>query len=100
MEKIGFVDILLVEKVLDLGCYTQGLIDGQKLLIEDPISRQAGLVARYSMGSLWPAIGPRVVPIDDPAEKRAFIESAVNELLGGEAPVGLRLYIPLPKFPR
>jgi len=90
MEEIGFVDILLVEKILDLGCYTQGLMNVHPLLIEDPVSRRAGLLARYCMGSLWPAIGPRIVPIDDPAEKRAFIEAAVNDLLSGQAPVGLR----------
>jgi len=65
--------------------------------MEDPISRQAGLLARNSLGSLWPTIGPSIVPIDDPVEKTAFIEKAVNELCSGLAPVGLRQYIPFSK---
>ena len=67
------------------------------MLIEDPISRQAGLLAQNSLGSLWPTIGPSIVPIDDHAEKSAFIEKAVNELRSGLAPVGLRQYIPFSK---
>jgi hypothetical protein len=94
MEEIGFVDIQLFEKILDLGCYTRGLPKVEILLMEDPISRRAGVIARYSFGSLWLAAGARVVPIDDPAEKRAFVESAVNELCSGKAPVGLRKYFP------
>jgi hypothetical protein len=94
MEEIGFVDIQWTEKILDLGCYTKGIPYVEILLIEDPISRRAGMISRYAMGSLWPAIGARVVPIDDPGEKRAFVERAVNELCSGKAPVGLRKYFP------
>ena len=31
MEEIGFQDIQLMEKILDLGCYTEGLIKAQNL---------------------------------------------------------------------
>jgi hypothetical protein len=82
----------LIEKILDLGCYTNGLPYVEILLIEDPVSRRAGTIARYSLGSLWPTVGTTVVPIEDPGEKVAFIERAVNELCSGESPVGLRKY--------
>jgi hypothetical protein len=94
MEEIDVVDIQLIVKILDLGCYNKGLPYVEILLIEDPISRRAGMISRYAMGSLWPAIGGSVVPVDDPGDKRAFIERAVNELCSGKAPVGLRKYFP------
>jgi hypothetical protein len=95
MKEIGFVDIQLIEKILDLGCYTRGSNFYRMvnfLLTEDPISRRAGIIARYSMGSLWPAVGAKVVPIDDPVEKTAFIECAINELCSGRAPVAMKKY--------
>ena len=93
LEETGFVDIQVIEKCIDLGCYSQGPINLEILLsLPDPYSQMAGRLARYSLGSLWPAIGPTIVPIDDPDEKRAFIERAITELCHGIAPVALRQY--------
>ena len=51
------------------------------------------MVSRYSVGSLWPAIADRTVPMDNLAEKRAVVEKATNELCGGRAPVAIQPYI-------
>jgi len=59
----------------------------------DSDSRRAGDLARVAYGTAIRHVGQRSTPIEDEAERRAFNERVLAEFLGGQAPVGLIMYI-------
>jgi hypothetical protein len=92
LENAGFVDIQVIEKVMDLGCYSQGNAIAKRMLTaEDQISRQAGILARYPCDLLFRWMEPKLVPEESSGEAT----KASDEMKSGAAPVAFGMYLPI-----
>lgn len=92
LDKAGFVDIQVIEKCTDCGCYTSGMTSLNYTNSRDPESKRAGIIARFAFGSLFHVVGEMVSPIEDENERRDFVEKALVEFCSGTAPVAMMTY--------
>lgn len=92
LENAGFVDIQIIEKVMDLGCYSHGnAIAKWMLIVKDQIARQAGILAHCPCDLLFRWMEPKLVTEEHSGEGI----KASDEMKSGSAPVAFGMYPPL-----
>jgi hypothetical protein len=84
LENAGFVDIQVINKVMDLGCYSQGNeIHKRMLIVKDQVARQAGILAHSPCDLLFRWMEPKLVTEENSGEGIR----ASDEMKSGSAPV-------------
>jgi hypothetical protein len=57
----------------------------------DPVAKQAGVLARFAYGSLFPTIAAASPAIARDPNRHDFQEKAILEFISGNAPVGIKM---------
>jgi len=98
VEEAGFIDIEVIEKRIDFGSWSEGLIpfpltcSTDQNLPKDPDSAEAGRVARFAIATIVPYLvdlWTDVMPDKD--DRRAFSDNVVAELFNGECRASIKV---------